>query len=68
MIDLEDQRVISTEQGAELAAKLNIPFLETSAKTKYNVDEAYQLLIRICPRKSEYKIVMMGTNLLSNLF
>lgn len=44
--DLTDQRVISTEQGQELANKFNSAFLEASAKTKTNVDLIFNTLIR----------------------
>ena len=37
--DLEDERQVDTVRGAELAAKYNCPFLETSAKTNTNVEE-----------------------------
>ncbi len=45
--DLHDQRVISTEQGQQLAAKFgNCAFLESSAKTRTNVNEIFFDLIR----------------------
>jgi len=45
--DLTDQRVISTEQGDELAKKFgNCAFLEASAKTRTNVDLIFNTLIR----------------------
>lgn len=44
--DLADQRVISTEQGQELAKKWDCTFLETSAKTKHNVDAIFYDLVR----------------------
>jgi len=45
--DLQDQRVISTEQGAQLAAKFgHCSFLESSAKTKTNVEQIFYDLIR----------------------
>jgi len=44
--DLTDQRVISTEQGDELAKKFNSAFLEASAKTRTNVDLIFNTLIR----------------------
>ncbi len=39
--DLENKRVISYEQGKELAKQYNIQFLETSAKDTVNVDELF---------------------------
>jgi len=44
--DLTDQRVISTEQGEELAKKFSCAFLEASAKTRTNVDLIFNTLIR----------------------
>jgi len=44
---LNDQRVITTEQAKELARKWNdCVFLETSAKTKVNVENIFFELIR----------------------
>ncbi len=38
--DLEDERVVGKDQGMQLAAQFgNCAFLETSAKTKINVNE-----------------------------
>jgi len=45
--DLADQRVITTEQGEGLAKKFgNCAFLESSAKTKVNVEQIFFDLIR----------------------
>jgi len=44
--DLQDQRVITTEQGEELARKFNCAFMEASAKTRVNVDQIFHDLIR----------------------
>merc|ERR1711976_812024 len=45
--DLQDQRVITNEQGESLARKFGgCTFLEASAKTKINVDEIFHDLIR----------------------
>jgi Ras-related protein Rab-2A len=40
-IDLENKRVISRQEALELANEYNINYIETSAKTGYNVDEAF---------------------------
>jgi GTPase SAR1 family protein len=42
--DLEAERVVSFNQGQELADELNLNFLETSAKENDNVSEAFHLL------------------------
>jgi len=44
--DLQDQRVITTDQGEDLAKKFGCAFLEASAKTRVNVDQIFHDLIR----------------------
>ena len=45
-VDLSERsREVSIEEGEELARKLGIPFLETSAKTNENVEEIFQMLV-----------------------
>lgn len=44
--DMTDKRVISTEQGKQLADELGIPFIEASAKTRDNVEETFFSLAR----------------------
>jgi GTPase KRas protein len=44
--DLEPDREISTEKGKQLAVDLSCPFLEASAKTRHNVVEAFETLVR----------------------
>ena len=39
--DLTAKRVVTTEQGKEFADSLGIEFLETSAKTSQNVEQAF---------------------------
>ncbi|KAJ3445382.1 ras and ef-hand domain-containing protein [Anaeramoeba flamelloides] len=43
--DLENDRVVSTENGQQLAEKLSVPFIETSAKTGENVYETFKQLM-----------------------
>jgi len=45
-IDLEDARLVSVEQGKELAEEINATeFIETSAKTGENVEYAFNTLV-----------------------
>mmetsp|Transcript_397 Transcript_397/g.518 ORF Transcript_397/g.518 Transcript_397/m.518 type:complete len:199 (-) Transcript_397:310-906(-) len=45
--DLEGDRDVSKEEGQQLADKWKVPFYETSAKTRTNVDEVFTELVRI---------------------
>lgn len=44
--DLEIERQVSYEEGLALARQFNCPFLETSAKQRINVEEAFYDLVR----------------------
>ncbi|KAJ1562187.1 hypothetical protein HK096_001238 [Nowakowskiella sp. JEL0078] len=44
--DLEDDRVVTRDLGAQLAGKWGCTFLETSARRKINVDEVFYDLVR----------------------
>lgn len=44
--DLEGKRAVSTEEGEEFARQHNLIFLETSAKTASNVEEAFMMTAR----------------------
>jgi len=44
--DMANERVVSVDQGQELATKLNIPFIETSAKESHNVEKAFQIMAK----------------------
>lgn len=45
--DLEEERQVAYEDGANMAKQMNAPFLETSAKQAINVDEAFYTLVRL---------------------
>mmetsp|Transcript_24046 Transcript_24046/g.32762 ORF Transcript_24046/g.32762 Transcript_24046/m.32762 type:complete len:136 (-) Transcript_24046:183-590(-) len=48
-IDLEEERVITQEQGVELAAKESMKFFEVSCKTNINIDEAMaEVMSQVC--------------------
>ncbi|VDI79592.1 Ras-related protein Rap-1B, partial [Mytilus galloprovincialis] len=54
--DLEDERIVSKEQGMNLARHFNnCEFLETSAKAKINVNEIFCNLVRQINRKNPEK-------------
>jgi len=44
--DMESSRTVSAETGKEMANKLEIPFVETSAKDSLNVDTAFVTMAR----------------------
>lgn len=52
--DLEDKREVQKEKGQEMADTFNAPFMETSAKTNANVQEAFfELVHKIIEQKLE---------------
>lgn len=44
-IDLPN-RTVTTKQGQDLAEKFSVPYVEASAKTRVNVEEAFYSLVR----------------------
>ena len=64
--DLKDQRQVSYQEGKEFADSLGMQFLETSAKEKMNIDEAFLTLTKaILPTVPENKRTSdhMGDNI-----
>jgi len=43
-IDLKNERVVSSEEGELLSEKLKLTYLETSAKTGENINDAFKML------------------------
>jgi GTPase KRas protein len=44
--DLDSERQVSTAEGAELARTYGVPFFETSAKARINVEECFYETVR----------------------
>ena len=60
-IDLEEQRVVSEEEGRNLADSWNVPFMEISCKLRINIDEAIAALLRTMYLESnDVKLVTLG--------
>ena len=45
-MDLATSRSVDSRQGKNLADNYSIPFIETSAKTRQGVDDAFYTLVR----------------------
>ena len=45
--DMEQERMVTEEEGRTLAKKLNIPFFETSVKENLNVEETFDHLVNL---------------------
>ena len=43
-IDLKEDRVVSREEGEKLSEKLMLTYIETSAKTGENINDAFKML------------------------
>lgn len=55
-IDIVHLRKVSEEEGRELAAELQIPYIETSAKVPpVNVDIAFHELVRVIRQQGQYQ-------------
>eukprot|EP01088_Endostelium_zonatum_P020828 TRINITY_DN786_c0_g2_i4.p1 TRINITY_DN786_c0_g2~~TRINITY_DN786_c0_g2_i4.p1 ORF type:complete len:193 (-),score=52.56 TRINITY_DN786_c0_g2_i4:61-639(-) len=44
--DLENERVVAASEGQDLSKSFGCPFMETSAKTRVNVEESFYQLVR----------------------
>eukprot|EP00026_Physarum_polycephalum_P007559 Phypoly_transcript_07622.p1 GENE.Phypoly_transcript_07622~~Phypoly_transcript_07622.p1 ORF type:complete len:507 (+),score=72.21 Phypoly_transcript_07622:131-1522(+) len=61
-IDLESERQVSAAAGREYAAKHNMSYVETSAKTRTNVDEAFIDLAKKVLEAQRNGVVFNGVN------
>ncbi|XP_078665368.1 circularly permutated Ras protein 1-like [Branchiostoma floridae x Branchiostoma belcheri] len=60
-VDLSASRQVTSEEGRQVALQHGLPYLETSAKTGQNVEEAFHEVIRQTPRDGKnYKLAMLG--------
>lgn len=55
--ELTERRQVSKERGEQLAVEYGIKFMETSAKSSINVEEAFYTLARDIKAKMEKKLV-----------
>lgn len=54
--DKNEERVVNYEDGANLALKFKVPFIETSAKTGENIDKAFLIIINNVFAKDKLKV------------
>lgn len=59
--DMDDRRVVSKEEGQMKADEYGIDFLETSARTGVNVDEAFQKLSNAILEKDSFRELESST-------
>lgn len=65
--DIEShERKITTQEGIDFACSCNTKYMETSAKTRYNIDDAFSEMVRIIltsypkqPKKQHKKCVLL---------
>jgi small GTP-binding protein len=50
-IDLKDNRDVSNKEGSKLAKKLGLSYIETSAKTGENINDAFKMLALLMIKK-----------------
>jgi small GTP-binding protein len=50
-IDLKDEREVETKEGSDLAENLGLTYIETSAKTGENINDAFKMLALLMIKK-----------------
>ncbi|TPX51437.1 hypothetical protein SeMB42_g01924 [Synchytrium endobioticum] len=58
--DLADMRRVSTQQGQQQADEWGCMYFETSAKTRQNVEEVYEALMRLIWHRKQHKLGAHG--------
>ena len=58
--DLESKRQVDTEEAKAFAEERGIPFLETSAKSSTNVDEAFMTMAREIQKRMQSQAATMS--------
>lgn len=61
-IDLENRRVVTQELAMEKARMWGVPYIETSAKTRQNVDQVFLELMRMIRNRSSQSDTKQGTD------
>lgn len=64
--DINDRRQVTKARGEQLAMEYDIKFMETSAKSSLNVEEAFFTLARDIKTKMEKKMVSWTQNVQAN--
>jgi len=54
-LDLDSERAVSTKEGQDLAASFGCPFMETSAKARIRVEDAFYELVREIRKSQQSK-------------
>ena len=54
--DLAGQREVSYCEGAQLAERLGVPFLEASAKTSSNVEQVFATVLALVGQKGQFPL------------
>jgi GTPase SAR1 family protein len=64
--DLTEKRQVSQEEGEQLAKDMGLHFIETSAKTSFNVKNLFRKLALSLPRQDNIGNMGMGNSVLGN--